>query len=126
MSSNAPLRAVIGTSSARRTEALTAEVVTDPPAKPAASNSYSKPSAAKNPCSSATHSCNRTCGWIRTFVIRLLLDDGSTRRQQHGEGEADAVISRLLPQRTQPMVALLAQCVGPLLPLLGGNVSPPP
>src|SRR5919198_5668491 len=80
MSSNAPLRAVIGTSSARRTEALTAEVVTDPPAKPADSNSYSKPSAAKNPCSSATHSCNRTCGWIRNVVIRLLLEAARWRR----------------------------------------------
>src|SRR3954468_11115593 len=59
MSSSAPLRT--GPSAAGLTEA-------DPMANPSASKTYSRPSAAKKPFSSATHSCSRTCGWILNTI----------------------------------------------------------
>src|SRR4051812_39250286 len=62
MSSNAPARTKDGASPAGLTE-------DDPAANPSASNTYSSPSAAKSPFSSATHSCSRTCGWIRNTIV---------------------------------------------------------
>src|SRR3954449_12592705 len=67
MSSKAPLRTGAGAVPAELT------VAAEPMSNPSTWNSYSNPSAVKNPRSSATHSCSRTCGWILKTISTVLL-----------------------------------------------------
>src|SRR3569623_2709396 len=104
MSSSAPL--CTGPSAAGLTEA-------EPMANPSASKTSSRPSAAKKPFSSATHSCNRTCGWILNTPDLLV----------RGRADADR-----LPPRASPGRSAVRQGGGPagrLLDQRGLDRAPP-